>query len=90
MIPLSEYAKVYNKLCLYYFGDSIDFINYLIEERKTYKEKFSDIEVFICCEDKLFENFKDKEKVLCRSELVKSKNKFAYVREVKQNFNNII
>lgn len=90
MIPLSEYAKAYNNICLYYFGESIDFINSLIDSRKIYKENFPDIEVFICCNDELFKTFENKENMIRRSDLIKSKNKFAYIREVNPNFNNIV
>jgi len=90
MIPLSEYAKAYNNICIYYFGDSINFINSLIDSQKIYKENFPDIKVFICCKDELFETFENKENMICRSDLIKSKNKFAYIREVNPNFNNIV
>lgn len=90
MIPLSKYAKVYNKYCVYYFGPSIDVINSLINQQQIYKDKFPDIEVFICCNDELFATFEKNEKVISKSSFIKSKNEFGYIREIKPNFNNPI
>lgn len=79
MIPLSQYAKVCNKCCLVYIGDSEYILQQIIENKNYLQNIYPNIQISICCKDDLAKKYN----LINKSDLKNYKNEFGYIREVK-------
>lgn len=79
MIPIKNYIKVYNKCCLIYLGNSINILNEIIAKAQKYQILYPKIEIYICCQDQLFNEGYNK--LIKKSNLI-NLNDFCYIKEI--------
>lgn len=78
MLPLEKFAKVKNKICLYYKGSSIDMISYL--NNLNLKKEFPEIELWISYK-KCFH--KNENNFIPLEEINNYKKEFGFIKEIK-------
>jgi len=83
MISISEYSKVYNKICVFYSGKFIEVLKSLVIEVEEIKKFYPKIELFLACKDDLYYLLDKNSKIIKESELKKLKNEFSYIKEIK-------
>ena len=82
MIPLPEYAKIKDNYCISYNGYSKEYVVQLRLLRPSMESTFPGVQVYLSCRDEYMYLLKGEERVVSRSQLKESKNRFAYVREI--------
>lgn len=80
MIPLPTYAKIKDRYCVGYFGDSEDVLTDLLKARPVVERELPGISLYICCADEKAHMFKDK--VIPKSKLPEMIKEIAYFREL--------
>lgn len=82
MIDFTQYAKVYNKYCLAYFGSTKSVLEELLKIRVVLEDALPELEIYICCDDQFYVGA---DKTIPKSKLKNKKNEFGYVREFAGN-----
>ena len=82
MIPLPLYAKIKDRYCIGYFGDSDNVIRQLKKARPLIEKELPGIQVYICCNDEKVNILKNEDRVVPRSTLEVVAKEVAYFREM--------
>lgn len=79
-IPLTQYAKIKNKYCISYYGNSNEYLVQLKFVRPHIERVYPGIQLYLACKDETFYLLEDEPRTLKRSEYCK--DNFAYTREL--------
>lgn len=79
-IPLTQYAKIKNKYCISYYGNSNEYLVQLKFVRPHIERVYPGIQIYLACKDETFYLLEDEPRTLKRSEYCK--DNFAYTREL--------
>ena len=82
MIPLSSYAKVKDKYCIFYPGPLAKYIVHLLAVRPYIESELPGIEIHIACVDRLLYVAEGAERIHPQSKLVEMKTHFSYIRKL--------
>jgi hypothetical protein len=82
MMPLLKYIEIKNECCYVYLGPNRDILEQLISARDSIAAYFNDLNIYVCCRDEYYLN---DNRVIPISSF--SKDKFAYIEEIKSNGN---
>ena len=82
MISLFNYSKVFNKICIFYKGNSLTIFKEITTKICELEKKYPKIQIYASCSDDIYYLLENKYKIINKSELKKSKNKFAYVKQI--------
>ena len=85
MIELTKYAKIKDKYCICYFGNSDEYLVQLDILKSFIEKKFNGINVFIGCKDDKTFIFENKDYIVKMSDLKDNRLNFGYIREIKFN-----
>lgn len=82
MIPLPLYAKIKDRYCIGYFGQSENILLDLKKARPIIEKELPGIQVYICCEDEKADVLVGEDRVILRSTLPEKIKEIAYFREL--------
>lgn len=84
-IPLAEYAKISDNLCVCYFGNKVDNIDYLIRIRPSLESKYIGIKIYYAFRGEMLQReelsylLKNEDRIVSQENLASLKRTFAYV-----------
>lgn len=82
---LSNYQKIYKNYCISYFGDNFIYPIILSNLRKHFEKLHSDLNVFFCYNNIIYEKFKNKKNVINKNFIENERSFFGYVYNIKEN-----
>jgi hypothetical protein len=82
MIPLSELAAIKNNYCLCYKGFNQDIVVQMKSLRHLIEQKYTSINLFLCCRDELLYLLGENDKNICISNY--TKERYAYTHELSE------
>ena len=82
MIPLPLYAKIKDRYCIGYFGQSHDILSDLKKARSIIEKELPGIQVYICCNDEKAGMLSGEDRVILKSQLPEKIKELAYFREL--------
>lgn len=85
MIPLDQYNKIRNNLCLYYPDFSGEYVMQILCLRPYIERELQGLQLFVCCRDELMYLSEWYDKILSMSQLEERKSEFAYIRQLTCN-----
>ena len=82
MIPLPLYAKIKDRYCIGYFGQTTETLLDLKKARPFIEKELPGIKVYICCNDEKASVLDGEDCIILRSELETRLKEVAYFREL--------
>ena len=83
-MPLPIYAKIKDRICISYLGESSEYVVQLNCLLPTLERELNGVEIFICCKDELVSWFNNP-RVFGHSKMTQKKNDFALIKPLKFN-----
>ena len=80
---LPYYAKIKDRYCIAYFGFSTEYIIQLRLLRPNIEKTLPGLQMYIACNDNVFQLLQGEERVLTKSQLSNYDRSFAYIRELR-------
>lgn len=81
-MPLPLYAKIKDRYCIGYFGQSEKTLADLKKARPLIEKELPGIQIYICCEDEMASLLSGEERIILRSQLQEKVKEIAYFREL--------
>jgi hypothetical protein len=82
-----QYVSIKDKYCCLYLGDSSEYVVTLKLITPQIKKHFPKMSFFISCNENLSYLLNNEDNFISFGELAKKKTEFAYIREMKNNYN---
>lgn len=90
MMPFKQFAQIYNKYCICYFGHVDAYLIALAEIRPLLEEHFTGMNIYLGCRDEKAHLWSDEPKIVKASEFKVRRSEFAYVKELRYGGTNLI